>query len=93
MKRYTLVVKAGTHASGWGLIGWMREKLSGYDWTQPPSDPDVVLGKKPATMPDEWVVYVDTTDDLTDRLNAWFCEPGKAPFSGGTLLYWTVKAK
>lgn len=80
MKRYTLVVKRGWHHSGWGLRGWMREKLG-----------DVYAFKSISEQDTEWTVYVDTADDLTDRLNAWFCEPSHAPFPAGTLLYWNSR--
>lgn len=89
MTTYTLVIKAGAHPSGWGLYGWMRQKLPDYVWYRP--------GRLPMTapdderMPNDWTVYVDTTVDLTAVLNAWFCEPypaHPAPYPPGTLLFW-----
>ena len=80
MNRYTLVVKVGKHPSGWGLPGWMREKLDGYDWHRGLADIDQGA---------ERIIYIDTTDDLTDKLNTWYCEPGDAPFPAGTLLHWS----
>lgn len=41
--------------------------------------------------PGETIIRVEAADDLTAKLNAWFCEELHAPFGEGSLLFWREK--
>jgi hypothetical protein len=90
MNTYTLVIKAGPHPSGWGFYGWMNEKLPGVQWKEHHRGTAADGGHT-----DDWVVCIETDEDLTTKLNTWYCEPVESTpgvgFPPGSLLFWAVK--